>query len=79
MLALTIKTFNAKDAYEEFDEMRKTPKGWNANGQRAYMMRRDGGHPADYYPRKVTLGSSGDIVLAPGYLRIRHEQRSAES
>ncbi|APA13955.1 hypothetical protein SS1G_11247 [Sclerotinia sclerotiorum 1980 UF-70] len=53
MLALTIREFDFKDAYEEYDVMKGNPKGLNVNGQRAYMMRRGGGHPADYYPCKV--------------------------
>lgn len=55
MLILTIREFDIKDAYQEFDETKKNPKDWNVNGQRAYMMRRGGGHPADYYPCKVTF------------------------
>ncbi|KAL9128895.1 MAG: hypothetical protein Q9217_002517 [Psora testacea] len=55
ILALTIRSFNVKEAYREFDEMKKNPRGWNVNGQRAYMMRRGGGHPADHYPCKVAF------------------------
>lgn len=55
MLALTVREFDFRDAYKEFDEMKKNPSGWNVNGQRAYMMRRGGGHPADHYPCKVTF------------------------
>lgn len=55
VLALTIRDFDFKDDYEKFDELKKNLKGWNVNGQRAYMMRRAGGHPADYYPCKVTF------------------------
>jgi sterigmatocystin biosynthesis cytochrome P450 monooxygenase len=40
MLVLTIRQFNVRDAYEEFDVLKGNPKGWNVNGQRAYMMRR---------------------------------------
>lgn len=53
MLALTLREFDFMDAYDEFDRMKGNPKGWNVNGQRAYMMRRGGGHPADFYPCKV--------------------------
>ncbi|TGO52386.1 hypothetical protein BCON_0142g00120 [Botryotinia convoluta] len=55
MLALTIRDFDFKDAYEEYDVMKGNPKGLNVNGQRAYMMLRGGGHPADHYPCKVTF------------------------
>ncbi|KAF7886789.1 uncharacterized protein EAF02_003436 [Botrytis sinoallii] len=55
MLALTIRDFDFKDAYEEYDEMKGNPEGLNVNGQRAYMMLRGGGHPADHYPCKVAF------------------------
>ncbi|KAK6605947.1 AflN/verA/monooxygenase [Botrytis cinerea] len=55
MLALTIRDFDFKDAYEEYDVMKGNPKGLNVNGQRAYMMLRGGGHPADHYPCKATF------------------------
>ena len=53
MLALTIREFDFKDSYKEFDALKKNPVGWNVNGQRAYMMRRGGGHPAHHYPCKI--------------------------
>ena len=53
MLALTIREFDIKDAYAAFDKVKNNPKGANVNGQRAYMMLRGGGHPADHYPCKV--------------------------
>ncbi|TGO88203.1 hypothetical protein BPOR_0177g00160 [Botrytis porri] len=43
------------DAYEEYDLIKGDPKGWRVNGQRAYMMLRGGGHPADHYPCKVAF------------------------
>ncbi|KAF7944956.1 uncharacterized protein EAE97_005589 [Botrytis byssoidea] len=55
MLALTIRDFDFKDAYEEYDVMKGHPKGLTVNGQRAYMMLRGGGHPADHYPCKVSF------------------------
>ena len=59
MLALTIREFDFKDDYKGYDTLNKNPKGWNVNGQRAYMMRRGGGHPADHYPCKVTFALAG--------------------
>lgn len=53
MLAMTIRDFDIEDAYEEFDLMKGNKRGANVNGQRAYMMLRGGGHPADHYPCKV--------------------------
>ena len=55
MLVLTFREFDYKDCYEEFDILKGNPKGWNVNGQRAYMMRRAEGFPADHYPCKVAF------------------------
>ncbi|TGO24313.1 hypothetical protein BPAE_0106g00180 [Botrytis paeoniae] len=55
MLALTFRDFDFIDAYEEYDVMKGNPKGLNVNGQRAYVMLRGGGHPADHYPCKVAF------------------------
>ena len=59
MLALTIREYNFKDCYREYDAMKGNPSGWNVNGHRAYMARRGGGHPADHYPCRVTFVSQG--------------------
>lgn len=32
MLVLTIRQYNVRDAYEEFDVLKRNPKGWNVNG-----------------------------------------------
>lgn len=58
ILALTIREFDIKDAYEEFDALKGNEKGGSVNGQRAYMMLRGGGHPADYYPCKVKIAQT---------------------
>ena len=55
MLVLTIREFDIRDAYAEFDTIKGNPQGRNVNGQRDFMMRRGGGHPADYYPCKVSF------------------------
>ena len=60
MLVLTIREFDFKDDYERFDALNNNSKGWNVNGQRAYMMRRGGGHPADHYPCKVSFAHACD-------------------
>lgn len=52
MLVLTLREFDIRDAYAEFDTLQANPKGWNFNGQRAFMMR-GGGHLAENYPCKV--------------------------
>lgn len=53
MLAMTVRDFDIQDTYEEFDELKGNQKGAGVNGQRAYMMLRGGGHPADHCPCKV--------------------------
>jgi len=60
MLVLTVRQFDVRDAYEEFDALKGNPKGRKVNGQRAYMMGRGGGHPADFYPCKVTFAQEGN-------------------
>lgn len=54
-LVLTIREIDIKDAYKNFDALEGNEKGRSVNGQRAYMMLRGGGHPADYYPCKVKI------------------------
>ncbi|PVI06285.1 cytochrome P450 [Periconia macrospinosa] len=56
ILALTVRTFDISDAYEEFDKAKSNPKGITVNGQRTYMVRgAGGGHPADGCPCRVTM------------------------
>ncbi|KAF2675665.1 cytochrome P450 [Lentithecium fluviatile CBS 122367] len=56
ILAMTVRSFDIVDAYEEFDALKNNPKGMNVNGQRTYMVRGAGaGHPSDGYPCKVAL------------------------
>lgn len=66
MLALTIRDFDFKDNYQEYDAMKGNPGDWNVNGQRAYMARRGGGHPADHYPCKVAFTSEKTVEQASG-------------
>lgn len=54
MLALTVREIDFEERYEEFDEMKSNPKGWNFKGERAYMMRRPGAFPADHYPCRAS-------------------------
>ena len=58
MLALTVREFDISDACEAYDTLKGNLKGWNVNGQRAYMMRRGGERPADHYPCKVTFANA---------------------
>ena len=55
VLALTIREFEFKNDYGSLDAKKQRPQNWHVNGQRAYMMRRGGGHPADHYPCKVSF------------------------
>lgn len=43
ILALTIRSFDIKNAYDEHDALKGNPKGLNVNGQRTYMVRATGG------------------------------------
>ncbi|MCJ1245230.1 hypothetical protein MMC30_002433 [Trapelia coarctata] len=66
ILALTIREFDIVDAYEEWDERKGNPKGLNVNGERAYMIIRGGGHPADFYPCKVSFAEGGKAKAVSG-------------
>lgn len=54
MLALTVREIDFEERYEEFDEMKSNPKGWNFKGERACMIRRPGAFPADHYPCRAS-------------------------
>lgn len=65
VLVLTVRRFEIKPAYEEWDGVR--PKGWaervglkkreveNFEGERAYQVEKGAAHPKDGYPCRVTL------------------------
>jgi hypothetical protein len=57
MLVLTVREFDITDAYDEWDRLKGNPKGWNVNGERAYMIHKGSGHPSDLYPCKVKLAN----------------------
>ena len=40
------------------------PNGWNVNGERAYMMHRGVGHPADHCPCKVAFAYAREKFTA---------------
>jgi len=55
ILALTVREFDIRDAYDEFDRL-YPPKGIVAvNGERACQIEKGGAHPADYLPCRVLL------------------------
>ncbi|KAH7126605.1 cytochrome P450 [Dendryphion nanum] len=57
-LALTIREFDVKDAYDEWDRMHPSKGIHHVNGERAYCIERGGMHPADGFPCRVSLRSS---------------------
>lgn len=59
LLVLTVREFFISDMYHESDALKGNLKNWNVNGERAYMVRRGGGHPSDYYPCKATFTEEG--------------------
>ena len=55
MLALTIREFDVRHDYEEYDSLKKNPRGCNINGQRAYMIRRGWGISRESLPVQSDL------------------------
>ena len=57
ILAMTVREFDIKDAYEEFDALRgkKGPRIKDVEGERAYQIEQGGAHPADRFPCRVSL------------------------
>lgn len=64
MLVLTTRVFDFKDDYENFNALHRHPKDWNVSCQRAYLLRRGGGHPADHYPCKTAFAETETIKTA---------------
>ena len=63
MLVLIVREFFISDVYHEWDAMKKNPRHRNVNGERAYMVRRGGGHPSDFYPCKASFTDEGKKQL----------------
>lgn len=60
MLVLTVREFFISDAYHEWDALKGNDSGRrNFNDDRAYMVRRGGGHPSDSYPCRATFTEEG--------------------
>ncbi|MCJ1428252.1 hypothetical protein MMC29_006160 [Sticta canariensis] len=55
ILVLTVRELLISDAYREWDTLKEIQGGWSFNGDRAYMVRRRGGHPCDSYPCSVSF------------------------
>ena len=54
-LALTIREFDIKAAYHEWDKMRATKGIKTVDGERAYQVEEGGPHPADRFPCRVSF------------------------
>ncbi|KAI1410545.1 cytochrome protein [Hypoxylon sp. FL1857] len=54
-LALTVREFDIKHAYDEWDRLHPTSKVKSVNGERAYQTQSGGAHPADGYPCRISL------------------------
>ena len=54
-IAMTVRTFEVKDAYEEWDKLNGTTRVRTFNGERAYQVGNGGAHPTDGFPCRVSL------------------------
>ncbi|KAF3069067.1 hypothetical protein GL218_08063 [Daldinia childiae] len=54
-LALTVREFEIKHAYDEWDRLHPTSKVKSVNSERAYQTQSGGAHPADGYPCRISL------------------------
>lgn len=58
VLLLTARSFDFRNAYEEYDKKHGPGRINTVNGNRAYQITRGGGaHPSDWYPCRVGLAS----------------------
>ncbi|KAF4637481.1 hypothetical protein G7Y89_g599 [Cudoniella acicularis] len=62
ILALVIRQFDVRDAYEEFDRLNPRSGGIvMVEGERAYQIEGGGAHPADRFPCRVSLRKQGAL------------------
>ncbi|KAF2756235.1 cytochrome P450 [Pseudovirgaria hyperparasitica] len=54
-LALTVREFDIKEVYDEWDKINPSDGIKRLEGERAYQIMNGGSHPADGYPCRVTL------------------------
>jgi cytochrome P450 len=54
ILALTVREFDVKDAYDEFDKLYPRNSLKTVDGERAYQVEHGGAHPADRFPCRVS-------------------------
>ena len=55
VLALTVREFDVRDAYEEYDRLHPRKGIMDVEGERAYQIDQGGAHPADRFPCRVSL------------------------
>jgi Cytochrome P450 len=55
VLVMTIRRFDVRDAYNEWDRLHPSKGIKRVNGERAYQISSGGAHPADGFPCKVSL------------------------
>jgi cytochrome P450 len=55
VLALTVREFDIRDAYEEFDRLNPRGGFMTVEGERAYQIDQGGAHPADRFPCRVSF------------------------
>ncbi|MCJ1323085.1 hypothetical protein MMC15_008436 [Xylographa vitiligo] len=54
ILALTVREFDVRDAYKEWDELYPRKGIKTVEGERAYQIEKGGAHPADRFPCRVS-------------------------
>lgn len=65
VLALTMREFNIRPAYEEWDHLNPKAGPSTVDGERAYQIVRGGGHPSDAFPCRVCMVTGdGDTHLS---------------
>ena len=55
VLALTVREFDIRDAYKEWDKLHPSKHIKTVNGERAYQISQGGAHPADGFPCRVSF------------------------
>lgn len=55
ILAMTVREFDVKPAYEEWDRLHPSKKLKTAQGERAYQIDEGAAHPADHFPCRVSV------------------------
>ena len=55
VLALTVREFDVRDAYAEYDRLHPRNGSVTVEGERAYQIEKGGAHPADRFPCRVSL------------------------